>query len=98
MPKYVWNTMLKALLSMASLRERGAFRTVSDVQDGAFEKMFNMVLWIYLWVWICFVIRICQGSEYARDTEGTKYAWVLNNSQTCLNMPETEPKITVQAK
>ena len=78
MPEYVWNIMLKALQSIISLRERGAFRTVSNVQDEAFVKMFNMVLWIHLGVWICFVIRICQGSEYARDTEGTKYAWVYS--------------------
>ena len=38
-------------------------------------KMFNMVLWIYLGVWMCFGIRICQGSGYARDTQGSEYVW-----------------------
>ena len=44
MPEYVWNVMLKTPQSIASLRERGAFRTVSNGQDGVFVKMFNMVL------------------------------------------------------
>ena len=35
--------MLKTPKSIAFLRERGAFRTVSKVQDGAFVKMFNIV-------------------------------------------------------
>ena len=25
--------------------------------------MFNIALWTCLWVWICYVIEICQGSE-----------------------------------
>ena len=61
--------------------------------------MFNMVLWIYRRVWICFLIAICQGFEYAKDTEGFGYAWVSSCvSLTCQNMPEAEPKKTVQAK
>ena len=39
--------------------------------------MFNMVLWIYLRVWICFVIEICKGFEYAKDTEGSENARVF---------------------
>ena len=38
--------------------------------------MFSIALWIYRRVWICFVIRICQGFEYAKDTDGSEYAWV----------------------
>ena len=38
--------------------------------------MFSLALWIYRRVWICFVIRICQGFEYAKDTDGSEYAWV----------------------
>ena len=49
---------------------RDTLRTVSNVQDEAFVKMFNTVLWIYLGVCICFVIGIQQGSEYAWDTQG----------------------------
>ena len=49
-------------------------KTVLNVQDGAFVKMFNMVLLIYLGVCICFVIRICQGSRYASDTQGSECA------------------------
>ena len=45
--------------------KKDAFRTVSKVQDRALVKMFNMVLWIYLGVRMCFAIRICQGSKYA---------------------------------
>ena len=56
-------------------REVHACRTVWNVQDGPFVKMFNMVLWIHLRVWICFVIRICQDSEYA---QGSEYAWVCS--------------------
>ena len=41
-------------------------------------KMFNMILWIYLGVCICFVIRIYQGFEYASDTQGSEYAWVCS--------------------
>ena len=67
-------------------RERGTFRTVSNVQDGASVKMFNIVLWIYLEVWICFVIRIYQGSEYARDTQGFEYmslcSWIMLEYET----------------
>ena len=45
------------------------------------------------------MIGICQGSECVRDTQGSEYASVCSyNSRICLNMPETEPKITVQAK
>ena len=45
------------------------------------------------------MIGICQGSEYTSDTQGSKYACMhLNNAWICLNMPEAEPKITVQAK
>ena len=45
------------------------------------------------------MIGIFQGSEYARDTQSSKYvSMLLNNAQVYLNMPETEPKITVQAK
>ena len=56
----------------------GAFRTESNVQDGAFLKMF---IWHYEYtvcVWICFVTEICQGFEYAKDTEGSEYAWVCS--------------------
>ena len=38
--------------------------------------MFSIVLWRYHKVWICFVTRICQGFEYAKDTDGSEYAWV----------------------
>ena len=67
----------------------GAFRTESNVQDWAFMKMFDMVLWIYCTVWISFVIEICQGFEYAKDTEGSEYVWVcsgimLEYVRTCL--------------
>ena len=45
------------------------------------------------------MIGIFQGSEYARDTQSSKYAsMLLNNGQVYLNMLETEPKITLQAK
>ena len=65
-------------------------RTVMNVWNGAFVKMFNMVLWKNFGICICFLIRICQSSEYASDTQGSEYA------RLCLNMPEAEPKITVQ--
>ena len=69
-------------MSIASIRKRwDTFRTVLSVQDGAFLKMFNMVLWIYLGVCICFVIRMYQGSEYASDNQGSGNAWVC-----CLRM------------
>ena len=55
--------------------------------------LFNMVLWIYLGIWIC------QGSKYTRDAHYFEYACILlNNARICLNMPEAEPKTTVQAK
>ena len=40
--------------------------------------MFNMVLWIYLGVRMCFVIVICQGSEYAWVCSWTmlEYVWI----------------------
>ena len=71
---------VKDTLNIASLRERerGTFRTASNVQGGAFVKNFNMALWIHLGVWICAVIRIGQGSQYARDTQGSGYAWVCS--------------------
>ena len=54
--------------------------------------MFNMVLGINFGVCVCFVIRICQGAEYASDTQGSEYVLL------CLNMPEAEPKTNVQDK
>ena len=49
-----------------------------------------MVLWIYLGGWICFVIGICQGSEYAGDTQGSEcVSMLLNIILICLNMPGT---------
>ena len=33
-----------SIYSIASIQKRGAFRTLSNVQDVAFEKMFNTVL------------------------------------------------------
>ena len=53
---------------------RNLFKIVSNVQDGAFVKMVNIVLWIYLGAWISFVIGIWQGSEYAKDTQSSEYA------------------------
>ena len=45
------------------------------------------------------MIGICQGSEYITDTQGSEYTcMLLNNGRICLNMPEAEPKIIVQAK
>ena len=45
------------------------------------------------------MIGICQDSEYTRYTQGFEYAcMLLNNARICLNMPEAEHKITVQAK
>ena len=41
-------------------------------------KMFNMVLWIYLEVWIWLVIGMCQGPEFVTDTQGSEYAWVCS--------------------
>ena len=69
----VWNITLKIkpITLEGQLRPitlEGALRTVSNTQDAAFVKMLNMVLWIYLGVWICFVIGTCQGFEYTRDT------------------------------
>ena len=64
---------------MESIRKKwDTSRTVSNVQDWAFVKMFNMVLWIYLGVCMCFVIKICQGSKYASDTQGSEYAWLCS--------------------
>ena len=37
-----------------------------------------MILWIYDGVWICFLIEVCQGSEYTRDTQGSEYVWVCS--------------------
>ena len=48
-------------------------KIASNVQDGAFVKMFNMVLWIYIGV------GICQGSEFGSDTQGSEYAWVCSS-------------------
>ena len=45
---------------------------LDNARDGAFVKMFNMVLWIYFGVWIC------QGSEFDWDTQGSEYAWVYS--------------------
>ena len=87
---------IKLLLKLDSIykRERDTCRTVSNVQDGTFVKRLHMVLWIYFELcdrnmpgfWMC------QG--YTRF-------WIcrsmfLNNARLCLNMPETEPKITLQ--
>ena len=45
------------------------------------------------------MIGICQGFEYAKDEEGSEYAWVCSwIMPECLNMPEAKPKITVQVK
>ena len=38
--------------------------------------MFSIELCVYLRVWICFVIRICQGFEWAKDRDGSEYVWV----------------------
>ena len=83
MPEYVSNIMLKTPESIASLRERNI--------HGAFVKVFNMVLWIYLGVWVCFVIRICHGSEFAKNAQDSEYAWVsssimLEYAWICLEM------------
>ena len=43
------------ILYSTCLREAHAGRAVWNDQDVAFVKMFNMVLWIYLGVYICFV-------------------------------------------
>ena len=43
------------------------------------------------------MIRIRQDPECARDTQGSGVIMLLNNAQICLNMPEIEPKRTVQA-
>ena len=51
-------------------------RTVSRVQDGAFAKMFSMLLWIYDGFWICFVVGIHQDSEYVMDKQVSECAWV----------------------
>ena len=52
--------------------------------------MFSMVLWIYLGFWICFVIGIYKGSEYARDIQSSEYtsvcAWIT------LEYPKSYPK------
>ena len=37
---------------------------------------------------------MCQGFEYAKDTEGSEYERLLNNAWTCQNMLEAGPKIT----
>ena len=47
------------------------------------------------------MIGIFQGSEYARHTQGSEYAWVCSwimLDWISPNMPKTEPKTTVQAK
>ena len=42
------------------------------------------------------MIEICQGFEYGRDRQGSEHAWVGSwIILKCLNIPETEPKITV---
>ena len=75
-PKFV-EVSGESWIGLASIKKRwDTSRTLLNVQDGVFVKMFNMVLWRYLGVCICFVIRICQGSEYASDTQGSEYAWV----------------------
>ena len=74
----VKDTYKKTIEVRKHLQDRSAFRAISNVQDGAFVIMFNMVLWTYLGVCICFSIRICQGSEYARYTQDSEYAWVCS--------------------
>ena len=45
------------------------------------------------------MVGICQGSEYASDTQRSEYAcMLLYIARICLNMPEAEPKVTVQVK
>ena len=44
MPEYIWNITLKIPLRLDSIYKRDAFRNVSNVQDGDFVKMFNMLL------------------------------------------------------
>ena len=78
----------------SNLQNRGVFRTASNVQGWTLVKTFNMVLWIYRTVWICFVVGTCQGFEYANNTESF---WIfvnmlLNNAWICLDMPEAEPR------
>ena len=44
-------------------------------------------------------VKMCQGSEYVRNTQGSEYAWAC--SWIMLEyvwMTETKPTITVQAK
>ena len=48
------------------------------MQDWAFLKMFNMVLWIYRRAWKCLVIEIWQGFEYVMDTENSECARVCS--------------------
>ena len=42
--------------------------------------------------------RNMPGFEYAKNAEGSEYAWVSSwITPECLNMPEAEPKIIIQA-
>ena len=88
----VKDTYKKTIEVRKHLQDRSAFRAISNVQDGAFVIMFNMVLWTYLGVCICFSIRICQ--VYARFW--ICVSMLLNNARICLNMPEAEREIIVQ--
>ena len=76
---------------MGSIKE--AHSELYEIQDRALVKMFNIVYWIYLGVWIC------QSFEFSRDTQGSELVWVCSwMILECLNMPETEPNITLQVK
>ena len=72
---------VKDTVKYSIFKRKSAFRTVSNNEDGAFVKMFSMVLSIYPEAWIRIKIsltRIYQGSKYARDTESTECAWVYS--------------------
>ena len=68
---------LKLLYMLDSIYKR---ETHSELyQTSKMEFLWKCsIFWIYHGVWICFVIRICQGSECARDTQGSEYAWVCS--------------------
>ena len=72
----------------------------TNVQDGAFVKMFNMVLSIYLNIpWSLNMVCDKNTPGFWIWVGHTKF-WIcesmlLNNAWICLNISETEPKITI---
>ena len=72
------------------------------------ELLWKCLIWYYEYTLESeyILLRICQDSKYARDTQGSEFTWVCSWLMLLINdyaidymsrnMPETEPKFTLQ--